>query len=81
MVLDRQTKYDVYSALKDPAVGLFDTYFGKEWSADFVHKFLFELSSAPSSGSAEAVHKFTLDKSGNIATSSTGAHANNESRE
>jgi Ferredoxin-dependent bilin reductase len=62
-VLDRQTKYDVYSALKDPAVGLFDTYFGKEWSADFVHKFLFEHSSvAPSS----PVHKFDLNASGEV---------------
>ncbi|WP_413770208.1 hypothetical protein, partial [Vibrio vulnificus] len=41
----RQAAYDSYSALKDPAVGLFDAYFGKEWSKRFVHDFLFTLSS------------------------------------
>ena len=41
----RQKEYDTYSALKDPAVGLFDAYFGKEWSNSFVHDFLFDLSS------------------------------------
>lgn len=44
VVRDRQTQYDGYSALKDPAVGLFDAYFGKDWSEDFVHNFLFTLS-------------------------------------
>lgn len=44
VVRQRQTQYDGYSALKDPAVGLFDAYFGKEWSEDFVHNFLFTLS-------------------------------------
>jgi 15,16-dihydrobiliverdin:ferredoxin oxidoreductase len=43
----RQQAYDEYSALKDPAVGLFDAYYGKEWSKAFVHDFLFELSGAP----------------------------------
>ncbi|RYG61991.1 hypothetical protein EON64_18215, partial [archaeon] len=43
-VAERQKAYDTYSALKDPAVGLFDAYFGKNWSADFVHQFLFALS-------------------------------------
>ena len=45
-VRQRQAAYDAYSALKDPAVGLFDAYFGKEWSADFVHDFLFTMSGA-----------------------------------
>ena len=44
IVKDRQTKYDAYSALKDPAVGLFYAYFGKEWSNTFVHDFLFSFS-------------------------------------
>lgn len=39
-----QAAYDTYSAIKDPAVGLFDAYFGKEWSKSFVHDFLFTLS-------------------------------------
>jgi hypothetical protein len=29
IVKNRQAAYDQYSALKDPAVGLFDAYFGK----------------------------------------------------
>jgi len=42
-VKKRQQDYDIYSALKDPAVGLFEAYFGKEWSDSFVHDFLFSL--------------------------------------
>lgn len=47
IVQKRQQEYDVYSALKDPAVGLFDAYFGKDWSNAFIHEFLFELSTQP----------------------------------
>lgn len=47
IVKKRQQEYDVYSALKDPAVGLFDAYFGKDWSHAFIHEFLFELSTQP----------------------------------
>jgi hypothetical protein len=43
-VKERQSAYDTYSAIKDPAVGLFEAYFGKEWSHSFVHDFLFSLS-------------------------------------
>jgi hypothetical protein len=50
VVKQRQTAYDEYSALKDPAVGLFDAYFGKEWSASFVHDFLFSFSEQQPSG-------------------------------
>jgi len=59
-VLMRQTAYDIYSAEKDPAVGLFDAYFGKEWSQDFVHDFLFQLSPHPRTGatSPAPMHKF-----------------------
>ena len=46
VVKERQSKYDAYSALKDPAVGLFDAYFGKEWSNSFVHDFLFSFSNS-----------------------------------
>ena len=45
IVKARQAQYDQYSAEKDPAVGLFDAYFGKEWSHSYVHDFLFSLSS------------------------------------
>jgi 15,16-dihydrobiliverdin:ferredoxin oxidoreductase len=53
----RQTEYDRYSALKDPAVGLFDAYFGKDWSKSFVHDFLFDLSTV---SEATPVHNFKL---------------------
>jgi 15,16-dihydrobiliverdin:ferredoxin oxidoreductase len=55
----RQTEYDKYSALKDPAVGLFDAYFGKEWSHSFVHDFLFDLSDSLVKDSAP-VHNFQI---------------------
>lgn len=47
MVKSRQAAYDDYSAKKDPAVGLFDSYFGKSWSESYVHEFLFEMSERP----------------------------------
>ena len=37
--------YDVFNAARDPAHGLFTSYFGEDWANDFVHDFLFE--SAP----------------------------------
>mmetsp|Transcript_14296 Transcript_14296/g.29276 ORF Transcript_14296/g.29276 Transcript_14296/m.29276 type:complete len:310 (+) Transcript_14296:104-1033(+) len=39
-----QAEYDQYSAERDPAVGLFSTYFGQEWAEKFTHEFLFEHS-------------------------------------
>ncbi len=39
-----QKDYDQYSAERDPASGLFSSYFGHEWSEEFVHNFLFEDS-------------------------------------
>ena len=56
-VKERQKAYDVYSAIKDPAVGLFDAYFGKEWSKSFVHDYLFELSDIEDQ--ADPVHKLS----------------------
>ena len=41
-----QKDYDSYSAERDPASGLFSSYFGHEWSERFLHEFLFE-DSAP----------------------------------
>mmetsp|Transcript_3038 Transcript_3038/g.4391 ORF Transcript_3038/g.4391 Transcript_3038/m.4391 type:complete len:389 (-) Transcript_3038:110-1276(-) len=43
-VLDRYSKYDTYSAVRDPATGLFAAMFGKEWADDFVYDFLFSRS-------------------------------------
>jgi 15,16-dihydrobiliverdin:ferredoxin oxidoreductase len=60
IVQERQRAYDVYSALKDPAVGLFDAYFGKEWSSDFNHQFLFELSARDDGAYSAPVHNFKI---------------------
>ncbi len=35
--------YDKYSAEKDPAHGLFSSFFGKEWSEKYMNEFLFPL--------------------------------------
>ncbi len=37
-----QKDYDCYSAERDPAAGLFGSYFGHEWAERFLHEFLFE---------------------------------------
>ncbi|MGK7891788.1 MAG: 15,16-dihydrobiliverdin:ferredoxin oxidoreductase [Leptolyngbyaceae cyanobacterium] len=37
-----QADYDQYSADRDPASGLFSSYFGHEWSEKFLYGFLFE---------------------------------------
>lgn len=39
-----QNAYDVYSAERDPAHGLFTSHFGKDWSNRFLHEFLFPAS-------------------------------------
>ena len=36
-----QINYDKYSAEKDPAHGLFSSFFGKEWSEKYMSEFLF----------------------------------------
>lgn len=36
-----QCDYDQYNAERDPAHGLFTSYFGEEWATEFVHGFLF----------------------------------------
>ena len=42
-----QDAYDVYSAERDPAHGLFTSHFGKDWSDRFLHDFLFPASHQP----------------------------------
>ncbi len=37
-------EYDTYNAERDPAHGLFKSYFGKDWADNFVSNFLFPLS-------------------------------------
>ncbi len=43
-VIKAQKDYDCYSAERDPAHGLFSSYFGNEWANRFLHEFLFEDS-------------------------------------
>ena len=43
-VVVAQKDYDQYSAERDPAHGLFKSYFGEEWATRFLHEFLFEDS-------------------------------------
>lgn len=46
-VRDLHKEYDVYSAERDPAVGLFGTYWGKDWANRFTHEFLFSDAETP----------------------------------
>lgn len=41
-IVKAQKEYDQYSADRDPASGLFSSYFGHEWSDRFLYEFLFE---------------------------------------
>ena len=41
-IVEAQKDYDCYSAERDPAHGLFSSYFGNEWANRFLHEFLFE---------------------------------------
>jgi 15,16-dihydrobiliverdin:ferredoxin oxidoreductase len=54
-IMKAQKDYDQYSADRDPASGLFSSYFGHEWAERFLYEFLFEdampLASAAKSGS------------------------------
>ena len=44
-ITEAQKHYDRYSAERDPAHGLFSSYFGAEWSEKFLYEFLFEDAS------------------------------------
>lgn len=41
-IVKAQKDYDQYSADRDPASGLFSSYFGHEWAERFLYEFLFE---------------------------------------
>jgi len=41
-IIQAQKDYDQYSVERDPASGLFSSYFGHDWSEKFLHEFLFE---------------------------------------
>lgn len=45
-----QMEYDQYSAERDPAVGLFTTYWGQEWAEKFTYEFLFSDAQPPTTG-------------------------------
>jgi len=72
VVKARQAAYDTYSAAKDPAVGLFDAYFGQEWSKDFVYKFLFDRATPPSENGdgtkTTSAHSFRVNPQTGIPT-------------
>ncbi|MCA1904170.1 MAG: dihydrobiliverdin:ferredoxin oxidoreductase [Cyanobacteria bacterium M5B4] len=42
VIIQAQQNYDQYSADRDPASGLFSSYFGHEWAERFLYEFLFE---------------------------------------
>lgn len=44
-IVTAQKEYDQYSAERDPAHGLFSSYFGSKWSERFLYEFLFEDAS------------------------------------
>ena len=44
---EAQKEYDEFNADRDPAHGLFTSYFGEQWANDFVHDFLFTLADQP----------------------------------
>ena len=44
-IVKAQQDYDQYSAERDPAHGLFSSYFGAEWAEKFLYDFLFEDAS------------------------------------
>ncbi len=41
-IVKAQKDYDQYSADRDPASGLFSSYFGHDWAERFLYEFLFE---------------------------------------
>lgn len=51
-VTEWQRQYDQYSAERDPAVGLFSAYWGKDWAERFTHEFLFS-DAVPVAGEGE----------------------------
>ena len=68
VVRARQTAYDTYSARKDPAVGLFDAYFGQEWSRDFVYEFLFDSAMPPLEKDSPSTHSFSVNAATGVPT-------------
>lgn len=60
-VRQRQIEYDTYNSIKDPAVGIFNAYFGKEWSQKFIREFLFPFTTKNGQDFIP-FHQFKLDQ-------------------
>jgi len=43
-ILEAQRRYMSYRAAKDPARGMFTRFYGEEWTEEYIHGFLFDLS-------------------------------------
>lgn len=43
-ILQAQLRYVNYRAEKDPARGMFTRFYGEEWTEEYIHGFLFDLS-------------------------------------
>ena len=43
-IKQKHIEYDNYNKEKDPAIGLFQGFFGKEWAENYIDNFLFPLS-------------------------------------
>lgn len=68
-VRDLHKDYDQYSAERDPAVGLFSTYWGKEWAENFTYGFLFsDATPSPSEKGEETARE--AGKGGNLQSAS-----------
>jgi 15,16-dihydrobiliverdin:ferredoxin oxidoreductase len=49
-VLDGQRQYDQYNSERDPAIGLFKSYFGNDFAQRYVYDFLFTAATVPADG-------------------------------
>jgi 15,16-dihydrobiliverdin:ferredoxin oxidoreductase len=72
-VRELQREYDQYSAERDPAVGLFSTYWGERWAEDFTYNYLFADAVPPTQEQKEA--KAEADKAKKEAAKAAAAAA------
>jgi len=59
-IVEAQKDYDQYSAERDPAHGLFSSYFGPERAERFLYEFLFEDAVPVAAGVAGVKHTFSI---------------------
>lgn len=72
-VRELQREYDQYSAERDPAVGLFSTYWGERWAEDFTYNYLFADAVPPTE--EEKAAKAAADKAKKEAMKAAAAAA------